>query len=84
MPIEELNMPGLYSAQDLETFVNLLREKKRFIDASRHTEVHLFIAGPVQAGTIIGALYDNWIPVKLYHKPTPPPPSVYEYWMPLL
>jgi hypothetical protein len=84
MPIEEVNMQGLNSAQDLETFVNQLREKKRFIDASSFTEVHLFIAGPVQAGTIIGALYDNWIPVKLYHKPTPPPPSVYEYWMPLL
>jgi hypothetical protein len=82
MLTEELNMPGLNIPQDPETFVNLLSKKKRFIDLSAFTEVHVSIAGPVEAGTIIDALYDNWIPVKLYHKPSPPPPAVYEYWMP--
>ncbi|NOT61923.1 MAG: hypothetical protein HOP19_17040 [Acidobacteria bacterium] len=84
MPIEELNLDGLNSAEDLERFINALREKRRAFDDVGYTEIHLFIAGPVQAGTIIGSLFRNWIPVKLYHKPNPAPPQVYEYWMPLL
>jgi hypothetical protein len=84
MPVEELNMNGINSAQDLETFINGLREKRRYFEAAGFTELHLFIAGPVQAGTIIGSMYRNWIPVKLYHKPSPAPPRVYEYWMPLI
>jgi len=84
MPIEELNLDGLNNAADLERFINALREKRRAFDDQGYTEIHLFIAGPVQAGTIIGSLFRNWIPVKLYHKPTPAPPQIYEYWMPLL
>lgn len=84
MPIEELNMDGINNPKNLETFLNSLREKRRLFDISGFTEIHLFIAGPVQAGTIIGSLFRNWIPVKLYHKPSPSPPQVYEYWMPLI
>ncbi len=84
MPIEELNINGLNSAEDLENFVNALREKRRYFEMSGFTEVHLFVQGPVQAGTIIGAQFRNWIPVKLYHKPNPTPPQIYEYWMPLI
>ncbi len=84
MPIEELNMDGLNSPEDRERFVNLLREVRRDFEAKGYTEIHLFIAGPVQAGTIIGGLYRNWMPIKLYHKPNPAPPQVYAYWMPLI
>jgi hypothetical protein len=84
MPIEELNMDGINTPDHLEAFVVSLREKRRLFDAAGFTEVHLFIAGPVQAGTIIGSMFRNWIPIKLYHKPNPAPPQVYEYWMPLL
>jgi hypothetical protein len=84
MPVEPLNMNGLNNAADLEKFVNLLREKRREFEGNGYTEIHLFVAGPVQAGTIIGGLYRNWIPIKLYHKPNPTPPQVYEYWMPLV
>lgn len=84
MPIEELNLDGLNNAEDLERFINALREKRRAFDEKGYTEIHLFIAGPVQAGTILGSLFRNWIPIKLYHKPTPAPPQIYEYWMPLL
>lgn len=84
MPIEELNFNGLNTAKDLEDFYNALREKRRYFDVQGFTEIHLFIAGPVQAGTFIGSLFRNWIPVKLYHKPNPAPPQIYEYWMPLM
>ncbi len=84
MPIEELNMNGLNGTKDLEDFVTRLREKRRYFEQKGYTEIHLFIAGPVQAGTIIGSLYRNWIPIKLYHRPSPQTPQVYEYWMPLI
>lgn len=71
MPIEELTMDGIKCTTDLEQLVNSLREKRRYFEAIGCTELHLFIQGPVQAGTIIGSLYRNWIPVKLYHRPTP-------------
>jgi hypothetical protein len=84
MPVEELNMNGINNAKDLEAFVNALREKRRHFEVMGCTELHLFIQGPVQAGTIIGGIFRNWIPVKLYHKPSPQPPQIYEYWMPLI
>jgi hypothetical protein len=84
MPIEELTMDGIKSAADLTQLVNSLREKRRYFESIGRTELHLIIQGLVQAGTIIGNVYRHWIPVKLYHRPTPQQPQVYEYWMPLL
>lgn len=84
VPIEELNMDGINGKKGLEDFTNLLRQKKMEFQAAGYTEVHLFINGPVQAGTLIGAAFDNWIPVKLYHKTKSPSPEMYEYWMPLI
>lgn len=84
MEIEELKMDGIDPATNLESFINELRKKRKLIEAKKFTEVHVFISGPIVAGALLGSLYDNWIPVKLYHKPTPAPPQVYEYWMPLL
>ncbi|MBL8150599.1 MAG: caspase family protein [Blastocatellia bacterium] len=77
MPIEELNMEGINSKQDISKFIVLLKEKRRQFYESGVTEMHLFIAGPVQAGTIIGAIYSNWIPVKIYHRSLT---ESYEYW----
>lgn len=84
MPIEELNMDGINSPQDMEEFLNKLAQKRRIFEEKKYTEIHLFIAGPVMAGVLVGAKFDNWIPVKLYHKPRPAPPQIYEYWTPLL
>jgi hypothetical protein len=83
MPIEEINMDGIKGREGVLNFINEVKKKKRFIEGAGYTEVHLFISGPVQAGTLLGAFLDNWLPVKLYHKPTPAPPQFYEYWAPL-
>lgn len=83
MPIAELNMDGINSVDDMEHFLTELLIKKREFEVTGHTEVHLFIAGPMPACVQVGAVFDNWLPVKLYHKPQTPPPQVYEYWMPL-
>jgi hypothetical protein len=83
MPISELNMEGINNVEDMEEFLTKLLIKKREFEAAGHTEVHLFIAAPMPACVQVGAVFDNWLPVKLYHKPQVPPPQVYEYWMPL-
>lgn len=84
MPMKEVNLPGINGADDLESLVKAVQNKKIEMQSDGCTEVHLFLAGPVAAGVIIGSLLNNWVPVKIYHKPTPSPANVYEYWMPLL
>lgn len=83
MNVEELIMSGINNKEDIKTLIMHLNEKRRQFTSSGVTEIHLFIAGPVQAGTIIGSLYSNWKSIKLYHKPNPSPPETYAYWMPL-
>lgn len=83
MPVEEIKMAGLNGSNDLESLVKQVQEKKIELHADGVTELHLFLAGPVAAGVMIGSLLGNWIPVKIYHKPTPSPADIYEYWMPL-
>lgn len=83
MPIKEVSMLGVNGSSDLELLVRTMQNKKIELHSDGFTEVHLFLAGPVAAGVIIGAMLNNWVPVKIYHKPTPSPADVYEYWMPL-
>lgn len=84
MHVEPLNMSGISNKEDLEAFINELRKKRRFFEEQNATEIHVFFAGPGVAAMLVGAMFDNWIPVKLYHKPQPAPPEVYEYWTPLI
>lgn len=42
------------------------------------TEVHLFYAGPVALGIMLGGLLHNWVPVKVYHLNSLT--GQYEYW----
>jgi hypothetical protein len=80
--IKELNFDGL-GPDNLEEFMNKLRETKRVLMAESVTEIHLFISGPMVAAVLIGAMFDNLpIPVKLY-QPNKNKPEFYEYWMPL-
>lgn len=83
MDIDELNMNGINNSDDLERFINSLKEKRHFFDLQGNTEIHLFIQGPVTAGILTGAMFDNWKPVKLYQKPIAPIPTIYEYWCPI-
>lgn len=76
MPIIELNRDGL-SAETFVDFINEVKKKRRG-ELSDASEIHLFIQGPIIAGTIIGAIFDHWVPVKLYHYNTKI--FEYEYW----
>ena len=84
MDVEEINMNGINSQSDIEILINQLREKRHLFDLRGNTEVHLFLQGPVVSGILIGAMFDHWKPIKLYHKSTPSVPAVYQYWCPLI
>ncbi|MBZ0108768.1 MAG: SAVED domain-containing protein [Candidatus Scalindua rubra] len=81
MPIVELNMHGI-GTNNLEEYLKQLRIKRNEFEAKGATEVHLFFAGPVQAATLVGAMFDNWRPVLLYHKNRDT--GNYEFWCPLI
>jgi hypothetical protein len=84
MPVEELVMPGLNDINDIALLIVGLRRKKQAIQDAGYSEVHLFIAGPIVAGVAVGGIFDNWKPIKLYHKANNTPAQSYEYWMPLI
>jgi hypothetical protein len=80
----EINMFGINNLEDLERFVNELRRTRALLQEKNATELLLFIQGPVAAGVIVGSMFDNWIPVKIFHHPSPSPPDGYNYWMPIM
>ena len=45
------------------------------------TEVHLFLSCPLVFATAVGAILDNWVPVKVYHLNRDA--GTYEFWTPL-
>ena len=45
------------------------------------TEVHLFLACPLVFAVAVGAILDNWVPVKVYHLNRET--GRYEFWTPL-
>lgn len=84
MPVKEIKMDGINTTNDQQDFLNRLMSKKREITAEGFTEVHLFINAPMFACLMTGSILKHWIPTKIYHKPTPPPPQIYEYQTPLI
>jgi hypothetical protein len=69
------------SPDNIQDFYKQVRGKKLELELKEYTEVHLFFNGPVQAAAIVGCLFSNWMPVKLYHRQQG---ASYEYWMPLI
>jgi hypothetical protein len=69
-----------------ENISRLLRDVLRIkaeMTAEGVTEVHLFLSCPVVFAAAVGALLDNWVPVKLYHNNREGNPPGYEFWTPL-
>ena len=72
VPLDDLKPEGM------ESVIQQIRTVRNEIQAANITEVHLFVAGPVQLGTLIGSMLDHWKPVKLYSKNLAT--KSYEYW----
>ncbi|MFN3267126.1 MAG: SAVED domain-containing protein [Deinococcales bacterium] len=82
--IECIDINGINNLEDRKQFVTELRAMRRKLHEEGCTELHLFIAGPSAAAALAGAMFDNWIPVKLYASATNKIGDVrYEYWVPL-
>jgi hypothetical protein len=84
MPVYEIVIAGINGIEDIARLVVGLQQKKQAFQDDGYTEIHLFIAGPIVAGVAAGGIFDNWKPVKLYHKASNTPAQSYEYWMPLI
>ena len=59
---------------------DILRMKSRMTEEGV-TEVHLFLACPLVFAVAVGAILDNWVPVKVYHLNRET--GRYEFWTPL-
>jgi hypothetical protein len=51
----------------LPVVIQQLARLKNALSLEGVTEVHLFYAGPVALGIMLGGLFHNWVPVKVYH-----------------
>jgi hypothetical protein len=55
------------SPETLPELLQGLARLKNNLSLEGVTEVHLFYAGPVALGLMLGGLLHNWVPVKVYH-----------------
>ena len=62
----------------LPMLIQHLARMKNDLSLEGVTEVHLFYAGPVALGIILGGLLHNWVPVKVYHLNSLT--GQYEFW----
>jgi hypothetical protein len=67
--LEPASLPGV---------IQQLLRLKNDLSLEGVTEVHLFYAGPVALGIMLGGLLHNWAPVKVYHLNSLT--GQYEFW----
>jgi hypothetical protein len=66
------------SPNTLPVTMQQLARLKHELSLEGVTEVHLFYAGPVALGIMLGGLLHNWVPVKVYHLNSLT--GLYEFW----
>ena len=66
MSIKTLDLPNRVTSDDLNKITRGLLDIKTELTSVAATEVHLFYKGPVTVATLIGFVFDNWVPVKVY------------------
>ena len=65
VPIEAYDRADIPNSQFIPILQELQQIKDRLSSAGV-TEVHLFYKGPVTMAMALGALTDNWVPIKVY------------------
>jgi hypothetical protein len=74
--VVELYRPGgLCQTEMPEVLLELQSRKNHLLDEGA-SEVHLFLSCPLAVACAIGALFDNWVPVKVYQFNQ----GQYEFW----
>jgi hypothetical protein len=67
MEIESYYKPTGVTQGNIQSLLYDILKLKRKMTDEGVTEVHLFLACPLVFATAIGAIFDNWVPVKVYH-----------------
>lgn len=63
---ENYTQSGLVSSERFYEVLGDLQRRKQLLADLQVKELHLFYAGPITLGMGIGAIFDNWIPVRVY------------------
>ena len=72
----EVHRPGGLTQAELSTVLLELQALKNRLMDDGVSEVHLFLSCPLAVACAIGALFDNWVPVKVYQFNQ----GQYEFW----
>lgn len=76
MPFYEVQRAGGLRQEDFPTVLFELQRLKNQLMDDGVSEVHLFLSCPLAVACAIGALFDNWVPVKVYQFNQ----GHYEFW----
>jgi hypothetical protein len=76
MQIHEVQRPGGLTQADFPHVLFELQGLKNRLMDDGVSEVHLFLSCPLAVACAIGALFDNWVPVKVYQFNQ----GQYEFW----
>ena len=66
IPVEE-HKDGEITAINIHKHEDTIRKIKEKYQSENVTELHLFMKGPVALALTVGAIFDNWVTVKVYH-----------------
>ena len=75
---EEILMNGINGKADRAELLLKYRRTKATLDAMGVTGLHVFYQGPGAGAALLGAIFNNWKPTKIYHKNHQT--GQYEYW----
>jgi len=78
MPVESYYKKDGVTKENIGKLLNDILEVKRKMTEDQVTEVHLFLACPVAFSAAVGAILDNWVPVKVYTLDRNT--GTYEFW----
>lgn len=80
IPVREYQETGEVTTQNVFRHLNQLRLLKERLQSEGVSEVHLFYKGPLAVATGLGAIFDNWVTVKVYQNNRA---GLYEDWLTL-
>ncbi len=64
--LEVVTHAGNLPEDEFLDFLVTVQKKRNYLSELEASELHVFFGGPVALGLGIGALLDNWIPVRVY------------------
>lgn len=80
IPVREFVEPAEVTTTNVYLNLQRLRKLKERLQSEGVTELHMFYKGPIALGMGLGAIFDNWVSVKVYHNNRS---GAYEEWLTL-